>query len=950
MGYVKNHFLSLMLLFVFGCGGVPETLLSSEESSPVVYTNITEQSSQLELQTEKGSNLLLVYNSKQIQISNFTGSYVLQNLSPITNYTGTITSLTTNKVYNIAFTTKASTPSFAVKCKIGLNGNLQMSVSSPITIANPTLVYSLNGVPLLSSSLQSIEVSSYTANLGSNNCAIKISATGYVAKEEKLVVSFGKLAAPTLSVTNNASASVVTIQSTSGTQYSYELKEFTTNALVKSGSGNFSATSATVSLTGLTTGKKYTVSVVASRENSVPGKSESTFTTTAASLDMSSPDVPLYLPFVSGITVTPDYGRNRSVIKSSTPMFSSWWVGKIELALLRAHRNPTTFPTGNVVNGNYWPGLTTSRYSKVVAFIDEKTIEVDFAYNSASVAKGYFFKDMRSWFNTKLTASGDLELLNGEVYVSKGGWNFTVDKNVRVWSSGKAGIKLSFEDAFPYQPSGYASATGNDNNYNSTFGSNNFFIFSDNTSFDCVVENVNLIPPTYNVKSNQYGRVVTNPFFYHKSTLDFNDLSVYITGLRMVKNSDMSVEDGYWPSDATLLGPFFATSPNGGKVSGTDNSLLQEFRLENVNWRSREIHGVTDLKRVGNLITFKNSTIKADSRIDQGIFKSQPIKLENSTNYTKVNYLSPDFSVYQVIYDTWALSFGHHLENVYNDRRSHYLKVTNGANSYKLYLSNYGAFGDDSDLVSGGMPRIWGANHVYMKEKIPVVGQELAVDDIKVKRVTATEYMIDDLGLQALTTVPFVADAYAVPTVPNANDSYTSSDSDTLAAWDGTTWITIKVMKRARYARATVLTGLKKPYWVFTFDKSLPTTVTKFKVTKSLTEFALNPSGITADVIYYVFGNMSASSADPNVSPYFDYTVNTTNLNWENSTLSGFSRGSGEEKVIQSSQTIDKLYNVTKIKRFVNVKLQGGMVLPIGSGIARRKALTGSGEVIIQND
>ena len=688
---------------------------------------------------------------------------------------------------------------------------------------------------------------------------------------------------------------------------------------------------------------------------------------------------PFYKVMDSSVNLTPLVGEGKTLVThtGSTPIFSQDYVtNNVEFLAFRAHKNPLTPPIANTPNGNYWPGLVTCRYSKVVEYIDGYNVKVDFVYNGGNLAtpqattaaSGYFFVDTKGYISEMLQSNGSLQLEDGKTYVVKGGLNLNVDKHMHLYSAGSSALKLSIEDAFANNATFNGTEYGTANSYANTFGSYKMFTINVNTDFDVNIENVDILPPTYNVANTQYSRGYCDPFFLQPSG-NFAGIGDFCTGQKRIFNSNGRKEaDMYsFPNQTNLL-PVFAVSLDGGKVTGTDNSKLQEWVLEQTTWETTEFANIRDNTRVGNKLILKGTvsnptqTLCSD-KLSKGVYLGRNIRLTNTTHWTNLQLLDDDISMHQLTTDTWYGTQGHNMEAFYNDRRSVHIDVTVGANKWKLYGSNKGSFAEDyaagrlaNTNQGGGIPS-WNwynaldARNLYLKERIPVVGETIVITGFN-EKVSNTKFIIEDYQFQATQTFPFVDG-----TQNNTNlfeGIYTSPDNDQLEYWNGLTWQTISILKRERLSRnvTAITAAIKKLRWKYTFDIAIPEANPTFRVKKSICEAVLN-SDIVADLIFPINGNYTASSADPVVNNYWMYGTNTTNFDFENVVIRGFWRGATNENVPQNTQTLATLYNLTKGCRFVNVNHvngQGGYSLARGRGVYFRNLLTGAtNKVLVQN-
>jgi hypothetical protein len=444
---------------------------------------------------------------------------------------------------------------------------------------------------------------------------------------------------------------------------------------------------------------------------------------------------PFYRKFYNTLVIVPSTGYSTITYAGEGEPFDSTYLDK-EFVLFRGHLNPTTYPTAGVLNGNYWPGLNTCRYSKVTSVIDGHTLIVNFAYNGGSYTpatnsdgSGYFFFDNLAAFKQAIQDTATIVKFKADsTYVVKGGWNEFVNKDFKVYCpDGVAGLKISMEDAFFVERNGF-NQDYTTNSFNSTFNSLEFFKLQNNTDYDVEFENINILPPHLNVATSHYGRL-PYAFFHHSGTLA--TLSDFITGIRSIKNCDNQAEASEYPA-GTFQGSTIAASNEGGKLNEDQDDLeaYQDFKLVNSTWHGTEVDGIRANKRNGNIwrivgeepfvtyATANNRTSK--SRYNDTI----TIGNDGGGKYRKISLEA--FSAYQMMNEYTSGSQSHSMDIYANDRRWQYIDMADDAAvTWRLYIANLGSFADDYPAATNYLqytPLIDGSSF-RINEEIPRVGQ-----------------------------------------------------------------------------------------------------------------------------------------------------------------------------------------------------------------------------------
>ena len=628
-------------------------------------------------------------------------------------------------------------------------------------------------------------------------------------------------------------------------------------------------------------------------------------------------------------------------------VFDPTWSGlSVEFVAFRCHRNPPTYPAAGTPNGNYWPSLLTSRYSIVTDVIDGKNLKVNFVYNGGNIASpvpttgasGYFFLNNQAAFQAALAANSSVLLHDNETYVIKGGFGFTPTQNTRISAVNSANIKLSLEDAFTINEAGTFTEYTTANSYADTYGTYQMFRRPLDATVNMIVENVNILPPHYNVKCSEYGRDYLDPFFLNQDDRDYDILANFTAGVQTLSNSNSRLEADMVgaPPDATFCMPEFAACNNGGKVNlaGTDISEYLEFNLINSKYYATQIHGVKVNKRCGvkmSVIGTVGSPTEAIAFDGTSKAKfttvSACVKDDGSGNIRLVNILSSDCTTYQLANEYWSGFQSAKLVGYLNARRMQYIKVSTIVDTYNLYIANAGSFKDEALPTDHGIPIIiQDGSNFLMYEQVPVgpsnpygfTQTNITIDGTVNTKVSNTVFNIKGWALQALTTYPYLLD-WENPSSYNAAEGfYTNAASDQLEWFNGSTWVTINILNRYRmseYAAPLISTAYLRPYWQIELDTAVTDANPVFRVKTSQTESILNPSGIITDFVFYVMGNANQDSDSGVVDNYWQYGSENLNIDWQNCILHGLYRF--EDKL--GTGPLSPLYKLPVLRNFLNV-------------------------------
>lgn len=679
---------------------------------------------------------------------------------------------------------------------------------------------------------------------------------------------------------------------------------------------------------------------------------------------------PFYRKFLGNLTITPLVGENKSLVTIvGEGSFNSAYVGK-EFVCFRNHKNPATFPTDGIVNGNYWPNLISCRYSVVTDYVSEKSVKVNFVYNGKQTAprttynqSGYFFYDNKTAIHNALNNTNTDTLFKfkkDSTYVIKGGWDDTVRKHIRMYCpTGKSGIKISIEDFFNIDSTGdnVASITNSYSSFRATFGSLNFFTLLNQTSWNVAIENIDILGPHYMVKGTELTKFATSIF--NQPSLLGTTTATWIDGHRSIVNSNTQRETGE-VADGSFLAPYLFASGDGGTLNsgGTDIEKYQYFTAQNINWLASESFGLRVTNRAGNYMTIKGLSYARPSYLltsDKASQESYPVSvkfLADGSGRTRIVRLDSTASTYQWANQYTMGSQGHHMEPFSGNRRSCYIDVKdrNGI-VWKLYMAQAGSFfeeettGTNAEKYRKSTPIISGSDW-RLNEQIPVGPSNqyypqttIAIDGTVNKKINDTTFSIENWGLQADSTYPFLITAYDNSANSQEGRYRTPAGGDVLK-YAGNTY---RIKVRKRYGRlGTTVSSFKKAYWVITISAPITASNPTFTVDTSRTEFLLNQDFAPAICNVYVLGNISGGTG--RIDNYITYGSKNLNYDLENVIMTdGYWRATETTNVAGTGIATPKYY-LPRIKRLVGVQMTSGYYSEIfgGKGLYYRGLIEGN--------
>jgi hypothetical protein len=481
------------------------------------------------------------------------------------------------------------------------------------------------------------------------------------------------------------------------------------------------------------------------------------------------------------ITPLPLEGKTEITYTGTGDIFDAEFISNVasmEFVLFEGHLNPATFAPTNTVNGNYTPSTITSRYSFVTDIINGKKIKVGFVYNGGNsttpqsqISKsGYFFINnrlaFRAAFNNNNTRDTKIVLKSGKTYVTKGGWNSTVTKDLLLTkdntSSAKPAIKISMEDAF--------SVPATDNSFNATFGSDYFFLLTSasNNGMNITIENIDILPSHMTQPSAQYSNdYINTPFFSHL----YNSVEFERWGTSKVVNSNGLKEKEYLDlNPATFITPpafvlpQFAFSNNGGKLNPgqTDIEEYQYFILERSKWQCVGFHNLKFQKVNGNYLKLLGTSTDRNfiniSLLNDNLGSpTYDIKIEDdgTGKFRKLKTTS-NKSFYILANQYW---YGNAIvtSGSYTGGRLQWFTVVNGGETFYFYPPNQHAVQQGYGGTYGSILTIASGDEIRMYEEVPIAGvTTIAINNTSGtnRKVDNTTFDIYGYGLQAVTSYP----------------------------------------------------------------------------------------------------------------------------------------------------------------------------------------------------
>jgi hypothetical protein len=366
------------------------------------------------------------------------------------------------------------------------------------------------------------------------------------------------------------------------------------------------------------------------------------------------------------LTITPlDKNRSRITRSIESVPFYSGMVGK-EFVSGRIHENTDEYPDGTE---NYFPGLVTCRYARVIQVEDDRNVIVDFAFNGGNVSSpqvtaqtdGYFFTDNRKAFKDLIENPTREEIIildDDRVYVIKGMPQALLAKPIHFRRSGtgnhKPVIMLSVEDAFNMGKKG----SGNSPSYAANFGGSNFILLDDN-DYACTFTNIDISPTIYTIPTVQYGRSYAN---------FFKEIKVNSSQKRLCRISNCNIDVlkqraisqlGSERSGMTWDMPILGYSMNGGIETNGDVSDLTRYELINTSWRAHTVMNLKSKDRAGVLFKVvgadENSPVQLveNLAVKETSYENVPLSFSVVNGHTEITSLSSAFSWYLVTNQDW---------------------------------------------------------------------------------------------------------------------------------------------------------------------------------------------------------------------------------------------------------------------------------------------------------
>lgn len=683
--------------------------------------------------------------------------------------------------------------------------------------------------------------------------------------------------------------------------------------------------------------------------------------------------------FCGSLTITPLTAEGKSLLTytgADAPFDVSWAAKRVEFVGLRCHKNPIQYPPAGVVNGNYFPGMVSCRYSRVVEVVDGKNLKVDFVYNGGSIehpqatpnAYGYFFIDCRGAFARAFSAdvpATRISLQDGRTYVCKGGWNTKVAKNIHLSAAKKAAIKLSLEDAFlmDEDPCLDPNALGGQDraSYAATYVSGALFVLEDNTRFDVRLENIDLLPPHYTAPCSGSNAGGCGALFAHSSASDYgtNLQGRWICGKRELVNCDNQTEARRYagvkfPSQPWFFGGPLCISNDGGKLNaaGTDIAEYQEFNFFDVEWFGNEPMGLRSVSRAGNIFRMINTRRKrlsagnAMTNVDR---YSATVRFKDDLLNGKdrgrraIEITDGRASAYQLASTVYWSQWGHLAHSDGDARRSGRISFKEPARNCDWYLTfpTPGMFVRDYPETEPLNARNFAArcrpciDAVTLRtfEKVPVSDSARArrwglqqtvitVDGKLNRKLSNTQFVFEEYAFQARVSYPFLIGKGEMRG-DAANDAYLENypDCDELEYADpddGNKVKTVRIIKRYRHSRSQANARFVAiPYWVYEFDAPVAATTPTFRVKRSVLEFALDPAGVACDFRVYRNGTSPRGVQ----WQYLCYTSKSLNWDMRNVDVYGYIRASDHDQPARTAA--DPLWTMSAVKSWKACKIDG---------------------------
>lgn len=643
------------------------------------------------------------------------------------------------------------------------------------------------------------------------------------------------------------------------------------------------------------------------------------------------------------LTPLPDENATLVTYTGDDNLFSLYDTD-IEFVSFRTNKNPVEVPEAGIINGNYFPNIISSRYSKIIEIIDGKNLKVDFVYNGGNQespqeslnSSGYFFFDNRDVISGCIESESRTEkiyLRAGVTYVSKGGWNSYVQSDLQLLSDSdveNAAIKISMEDAFFLTTQGSIYQEFLDISFVSTFSSPYFFKLKDGISCDVICENIDFLPSHYNVPVSQDARAFLDfGIFWQDSMVLSRAGENRITNSNGFKERDEVPES--IPDGATFVLPKFADSFDGGTLDGdpdsqmTDIAEYQQFILEDTKWQGAFIHSIKANRRNGNIfktVGAETSEVYSTDIVSQGTWEGVEVLFDFDDDglarkvtapmfswfYLANMYFSGGLATHSPIYDDPARTFSFRVQNESSDE-------------FRIFMGNTGCFLAEFPTEAAANP-IRRSGELRLYEQIPV-GEgsafpqtEFEIDGVLNTKISDTVFRIEQLGLQALTTV-FTTQTESV------SNTYECLVGD-IITFDGDDYNIIKRTRRYVGTRAL---------WDIELDAPILDANPSFTVKTSRTEFLLGQQ-IEADIVV------------DEVTGYFCYSSRTINFDMEG-LISGYIRAT--DNLVNPDDSLgpsadSPLYLLSRYRNMKAISITNGQgnEMVTGAGLYYRNLISGS--------
>ncbi len=369
------------------------------------------------------------------------------------------------------------------------------------------------------------------------------------------------------------------------------------------------------------------------------------------------------------LTIEPISDRQSRIIYNGkkTPFFKE--MEGMEFVSARIHKNPNVYPAQG---DNYFPGLKTCRYAKVIKVESGNSLLVDFAFNGGNIQSpkktentdGYFFTDNRLALKTLIENKDrkeEIVLEDDKVYVVKGMPEAKLSKSILFKRSGtgknKPILMLSIEDGFDNA----ANGNGRSKSFKQQFGGSDFFILPNNNN-NCIFEEIDICPTIYTIPVIQKG--IGYRYFWLDKEIESSQkriCSIRNSNMDAVRN--MAIKElGKEHPDMTWDLPILGKCVNGGIDDGNDIVALTEYSLMNTSWRSSTVMVFKGNKKGGRAgIMFKvvgddpknPVQLVENLEVKKTSFENIPIKFSSVGSHTEAEILSNDFNWYMMVNQDW---------------------------------------------------------------------------------------------------------------------------------------------------------------------------------------------------------------------------------------------------------------------------------------------------------